>query len=133
MRTQTAYALTLHFDLAEEQDRPRMVRELVQLIEENGGHLTTGFVGTPYLCLALTEGGAHEAAGRLLLKSDYPSWLYPVTRGATTMWEHWDGVKPDGSFWSKDMNSFNHYAYGAIGEWLIRALAGIDQIGRAHV
>ena len=126
VRTQTAYALTLHFDLAEEQDRPRMVRELVALIDENGGHLTTGFVGTPYLCLALTEGGAHEAAGRLLLKSDYPSWLYSVTRGATTMWEHWDGVKPDGSFWSKDMNSFNHYAYGSIGEWLIRALAGID-------
>lgn len=126
VRTQTAYALTLHFDLAEEQDRARMVHELVELIDENGGHLTTGFVGTPYLCLALTEGGAHEAAGRLLLQSDYPSWLYSVTRGATTMWEHWDGVKPDGSFWSRDMNSFNHYAYGAIGEWMIRALAGID-------
>ncbi len=126
VQTQTAYALTLHFDLAEEKDRPRMVRELVALIEENGGHLTTGFVGTPYLCLALTEGGAHETAGRLLLQSDYPSWLYSVTRGATTMWEHWDGIKPDGSFWSRDMNSFNHYAYGAIGEWMIRALAGID-------
>ena len=126
VRTQTAYALTLHFDLADEKDRPRMVRDLVNLIEQNGGHLTTGFVGTPYLCLALSECGAHDAAGRLFLKTDYPSWLYPVTRGATTMWEHWDGIKPDGSFWSSDMNSYNHYAYGAIGEWMFRALAGID-------
>ena len=126
VNTQTAYALTLHFDLCEEKDRPRMVRDLVDLIEQNGGHLTTGFVGTPYLCLALSECGAHDAAGRLFLKTDYPSWLYPVTRGATTMWEHWDGIKPDGSFWSSDMNSYNHYAYGAIGEWMFRALAGID-------
>ena len=132
VRTQTAYALTLHFDLAEEIDRPRMVRELIELIEENGNHLTTGFVGTPYLCLALTEGGAHDAAGRLFMQTDYPSWLYPVTRGATTMWEHWDGVKPDGSFWSSDMNSYNHYAYGAIGEWMMRALAGIDLVSPGY-
>ena len=124
--TQTAYALTLHFDLAEERDRPRLARDLVDLIEQNGGHLTTGFVGAPYLCLALSESGMHDAAGRLFLQPDFPSWLYPVTRGATTMWEHWDGVKPDGGFWSSDMNSFNHYAYGAIGEWMFRALAGID-------
>ena len=126
VNTQTAHALTLHFDLAEEKMRPRLVRDLVNLIEQNGGHLTTGFVGTPYLCLALTECGAHDAAGKLFLRADYPSWLYPVMRGATTMWEHWDGIKPDGSFWSKDMNSYNHYAYGAIGEWMMRALAGID-------
>ena len=126
VETQTAYALTLHFELAEEKDRPRMLHDLVNLLARCGGHLTTGFVGTPYLCLALTEGGAHDVAGRLFLRTDYPSWLYPVMRGATTMWEHWDGIRPDGSFWSEKMNSFNHYAYGAIGEWMMRALAGID-------
>ena len=132
VRTQTAYALTLFFDLAEEGDRPRMVRELIELIEERGGHLSTGFVGTPYLCKVLTEMGAHDVAGKLFMKDDYPSWLYPVTKGATTMWEHWDGLKPDGSFWSKDMNSFNHYAYGAIGEWMMRCLAGIDMSKPAY-
>ncbi len=132
VRTQTAYVLTLYFDLAEEIDRPRMASELVQLIEERGGHLSTGFVGTPYLCLALTAAGAHDVAGQLLMKSDYPSWLYPITKGATTMWEHWDGIKPDGSFWSRDMNSYNHYGYGAIGEWMMRALAGIDMMKPAY-
>ncbi len=132
VRTQTAYVLTLYFDLAEEIDRPRMASELVELIEERGGHLATGFVGTPYLCLALTAAGAHDVAGQLLMKSDYPSWLYPITRGATTMWEHWDGIRPDGSFWSADMNSYNHYAYGAIGEWMMRALAGIDMMKPAY-
>lgn len=132
VRTQTAYVLTLYFDLAEEHDRPRMVSELIDLIHEQGGHLSTGFVGTPYLCLALTEAGAHPIAGQLLMQSDYPSWLYPITRGATTMWEHWDGIKPDGSFWSTDMNSYNHYAYGAVGEWMMRALAGIDMVKPAY-
>lgn len=132
VRTQTAYVLTLYFDLAEEIDRPRMVSELVKLINERGGHLATGFVGTPYLCLALTEAGAHDVAGQLLMKSDYPSWLYPITKGATTMWEHWDGIKPDGTFWSAKMNSYNHYAYGAIGEWMMRALAGIDMVKPAY-
>ena len=126
VRTQTAYVLTLHFDLCAEKDRPRMVQDLVELIKQSGDHLTTGFVGTPYLCLALSECGQHDAAGKLFLRTEYPSWLYPISKGATTMWEHWDGIKPDGSFWSKDMNSYNHYAYGAIGEWMFRALAGID-------
>lgn len=126
IRTQTAHVLTLYFELAEEEHRQRLMRDLLTLIEEKGGHLTTGFVGTPYLCLALTSMGAHDIAGQLLMKSDYPSWLYPISKGATTMWEHWDGTKPDGSFWSDKMNSYNHYAYGAIGEWMMRALAGID-------
>jgi len=132
VRTQTAYALALHFDLAEEADRPGMLHELLKIIEERGGHLSTGFVGTPYICLALTGAGAHDAAGRLLLQREYPSWLYSVSKGATTMWEHWDGVKPDGSFWSSDMNSYNHYAYGAIGEWMMRRLAGIDLTAPAY-
>ncbi len=126
VRTQTAHVLTLHFGLCEEKNRQGILRDLLAIIEERGGHLSTGFVGTPYLCLALTGAGAHEAAGSLLMKRDYPSWLYSVGKGATTMWEHWDGIKPDGSFWSETMNSFNHYAYGAIGEWMMRALAGID-------
>ncbi len=130
--TQTAHVLTLYFDLAEEIDRPRLASDLVALIAERGGHLSTGFVGTPYLCLALTAAGAHDVAGQLLMKNDYPSWLYPITKGATTMWEHWDGIKPDGSFWSRDMNSYNHYAYGAIGEWMMRALAGIDLMKPAY-
>ena len=72
----------------------------------------------------------HDAAYKLL-RRDYPSWLYPVTKGATTIWEHWDGIKEDGDFWSRDMNSFNHYAYGAIGEWLYRTVAGIQTVEEA--
>ncbi|NLG25801.1 MAG: family 78 glycoside hydrolase catalytic domain, partial [Clostridiales bacterium] len=132
MRTQTAYALVLQFDLAEEGHRGRLVHDLVELIAASGDHLTTGFVGTPYLCPVLTAGGRHDVAGKLFLRSEYPSWLYPITKGATTIWEHWDGIKPDGSFWSPDMNSFNHYAYGAIGAWMMRALAGIDMVKPAY-
>ena len=72
------------------------------------------------------QNGALEEAYELLLKDDFPSWLYQVKKGATTIWEHWDGIKPDGSMWSPDMNSFNHYAYGAIGEWLYRVVAGLE-------
>lgn len=124
--TQTAYALALTFDLLEEGERKRTARMLAEHVRENGGHLTTGFIGTPYLCLALTRFGYSDVAFDLLLQEDYPSWLYAIEKGATTIWEHWDSIKPDGSFWSDDMNSFNHYAYGAIGEWLHRAVAGID-------
>jgi alpha-L-rhamnosidase len=74
----------------------------------------------------LSQSGHIDTAYKLLFQTDYPSWLYQVTKGATTIWEHWDGIKEDGSFWSKDMNSFNHYAYGAIGDWLYRYVAGID-------
>ena len=124
--TQTAHVLALMFDLAEEKDRKRTVDTLVKYLEENKWHHTTGFLGTPYLCHVLSSNGRIDAAYRLLMETDYPSWLYPVTKGATTIWEHWDGLKPDGSFWSADMNSFNHYAYGAIGDWLYRVVAGID-------
>lgn len=124
--TQTAHVLTLMFDLVEEKDRKRTVDTLVKYLEENGFHLTTGFLGTPYLCDALSRNGRIDVAYKLLLQTDYPSWLYQVTKGATTVWEHWDGLKPDGSFWSPDMNSFNHYAYGAIGDWMYRVVAGLD-------
>ncbi|CAI6014648.1 alpha-L-rhamnosidase [Cohnella sp. JJ-181] len=124
--TQTAHALALVFDLVEGEVKTRVARELNELVAQNDYHLTTGFVGTPYLCFALSDNGYHETALKLLMQESYPSWLYPVKQGATTIWEHWDGVKPDGSFWSDDMNSFNHYAYGAIGDWLYRRVAGLD-------
>ena len=136
-RTQTAHILALHFDLVPERFRARTVETLVELLAEHDGHLVTGFVGTPYFCHVLSENGRAKEAWQLLLKDDFPSWLYQVKAGATTIWEHWDGIKPDGSMWSPDMNSFNHYAYGAIGEWLYRGVAGIDvdeeQPGFKHI
>jgi alpha-L-rhamnosidase len=120
--TQTAHVLALVFDLVDE----RVAADLNDLVEENDYHLTMGFVGTPYLCFTLSNNGYHETAVKLLLQESYPGWLYSVSKGATTIWEHWDSIKPDGSFWSDDMNSFNHYAYGAIGDWMYRKVAGLD-------
>ncbi|MGN8647335.1 family 78 glycoside hydrolase catalytic domain [Gracilibacillus sp. HCP3S3_G5_1] len=124
--TQTAQILALMFDLIDGQAKERAVNKLAELLEESNYHLTTGFVGTPYLNHVLTENGMNDAAYTLLFQKDYPSWLYQITKGATTIWEHWDGIKEDGSFWSTDMNSFNHYAYGAIGDWLYRKVAGLE-------
>ncbi|MDR4946131.1 family 78 glycoside hydrolase catalytic domain [Neobacillus cucumis] len=124
--TQTAHVVALMFDLVEGKVRERIAHDLNELVLDHDYHLTTGFVGTPYLCFVLSITGYHETAVKLLLQKTYPSWLYSVTKGATTIWEHWDGIKPDGSFWSDDMNSYNHYAYGAIGDWMYRVLAGLD-------
>jgi len=99
---------------------------LVENIKSYGNHLTTGFLGTPYLCHVLTKYGYNDIAYTLLLQETYPSWLYPVKMGATTIWERWDGIRPDGTFQTPGMNSFNHYAYGAIGDWMYRVVAGID-------
>ncbi|MEC0204933.1 glycoside hydrolase family 78 protein [Paenibacillus lautus] len=129
--TQTAHVLALMFGLLDEEAEKRAAKRLCSLLEESRYHLTTGFVGTPYINHVLSQHGMHDAAYKLLLQRDYPSWLYPVTKGATTIWEHWDGIKEDGSFWSRDMNSFNHYAYGAIGEWLYRTVAGIQTVEEA--
>ncbi|MFC4302261.1 family 78 glycoside hydrolase catalytic domain [Cohnella boryungensis] len=129
--TQTAQVLGLMFGILNEKAKTRATAKLMELLEESKFHLTTGFVGTPYLNHVLSDNGHHDAAYRLLFQQDYPSWLYQVVKGATTIWEHWDGIKPDGSFWSTDMNSFNHYAYGAIGDWLYRRVAGIDMDERA--
>ena len=126
VKTQTACALSLAFGLVPKALRNRTAALLVKLIEKENGHLTTGFLGTPFICRALSENGHTEEACALLLKDDFPSWLYEVKNGATTIWEHWDGLKPDGTMWSPDMNSFNHYAYGAVGEWLFRECAGLD-------
>jgi alpha-L-rhamnosidase len=123
--TQTAYALALQFDLLPEDLRAEAARRLVREMKTRG-HLTTGFLGTPYLCHVLTRFGHADVAYRLLNREEYPSWLYPVKRGATTIWERWDGQKPDGSFQDPGMNSFNHYAYGAIGEWMYRVVAGLE-------
>ncbi|MFB9325613.1 family 78 glycoside hydrolase catalytic domain [Paenibacillus aurantiacus] len=124
--TQTGHVLPLMFGLVGGEARERLARTLASYVEEQKHHLTTGFVGTPYLCHVLTDNGYHDLAVKLVQQEAYPSWLYSVNQGATTIWEHWDGLKPDGTFWSEDMNSFNHYAYGAVGDWLYRAVAGLD-------
>ena len=85
----------------------------------------TGFLGTPLILHALSNYGHTDLAYSLLLRREYPSWLYPVEKGATTIWEHWDGIRPDGKFWSADMNSFNHYSYGAAADWIYEVAAGI--------
>ncbi|RPJ81648.1 MAG: alpha-L-rhamnosidase, partial [Acidobacteria bacterium] len=123
--TQTAYALALEFDLLPENLRHAAAKRLAAEVRERK-HLTTGFVGTPYLCHVLTRYEYLDEAYLLLKREEYPSWVYPVKQGATTIWERWDGQKPDGSFQDKGMNSFNHYAYGAIGDWMYRVMAGIE-------
>jgi alpha-L-rhamnosidase len=124
--TQTAYALALTFDMLPEQLREQAAGRLANNVARYGNHLTTGFLGTPYLCHALSRFGYADVAYKLLLQESYPSWLYPIKMGATTIWERWDGIKPDGSFETPTMNSYNHYAYGAIGDWMYRVTSGID-------
>lgn len=134
-RTQTAYVLALHFGLCD--DRKAAADGLVRMIEENGMRLTTGFVGTPYLLHALTQAGRGDIAYELLFQEKAPSWLFAINRGATTMWEHWDGIRKDGSFWSSDMNSYNHYAYGSVFDWIFGSCVGIrvleDGAGYRHI
>ncbi len=124
--TQTAYVLALLFDLLPESQRPLAAARLVENITRYRDHLTTGFLGTPHLCDVLVQYGYPEVAYALLQQESYPSWLYPVTKGATTIWERWDGIRPDGSLQNPKMNSFNHYAYGAIGNWMYQNIAGIN-------
>jgi alpha-L-rhamnosidase len=124
--TQTSYVLALHFDLLPDALRPTAAAELARNIRERGNHLSTGFVGTPYISQVLSEAGDTDTAYALLKQTTWPSWLYPVTQGATTIWERWDGWTHDGGFQDASMNSFNHYAYGAIGAWLYAVVAGIE-------
>ncbi|HTN22135.1 MAG TPA: glycoside hydrolase family 78 protein [Pelobium sp.] len=126
--TQTAYVLALQFDMLPENLRAQAAERLVQNIRSYGNHLTTGFLGTPYLCHVLSRFGYNNVAFDLLMQEHYPSWLYPVKMGATTIWERWDGIKPDGSFQVPSMNSFNHYAYGAIGDWMYKNIVGITPV-----
>lgn len=125
--TQTAYILALQFDMLPENLRAQAVERLVKNIESYEYHLTTGFLGTPFLNPVLTRFGRNDVAYKLLLQDTYPSWLYPIkAHGATTIWERWDSMKPDGTFQDPSMTSFNHYAYGAVGDWMYRTIAGID-------
>jgi len=134
--TQTAYAIGLAFDLIPDGKQAIVAERLADDVR-HFGHLTTGFLGTPVLNHALSNFGYPDLAYQLLLNKRYPSWLYPVTMGATTIWERWDGIRPDGSFQTEGMNSFNHYAYGAIGEWLYSFVAGIaideEKPGYKHI
>ena len=124
--TQTAYVLALSFGLVPDSLRAGAAQRLAEDVRSHGNHLTTGFLGTPELTEELARFGHLDVAYALLNQDTYPSWLYPVKHGATTIWERWDGVKPDGSFQDPGMNSFNHYAYGAIGDWMYRTVAGLD-------
>jgi len=124
--TQTSYVLALHFNLVPEDVRPATARQLVRLIDKNGWHLGTGFVGTPYLLHVLEHTGHLDVAYKLLEQESFPSWLFPVKNGATTIWERWDGWTPEKGFQDKGMNSFNHYAYGAVGDWMVSTVAGLE-------
>ena len=124
--TQTAYVLALNFDMLPEAIRLQAVDRLVENIKNYNNHLSTGFLGTPYLCHVLSRFGKTDVAYQLLMQESFPSWLYPVKMGATTIWERWNGIRPDSSFEPASMNSFNHYAYGAIGDWMYRVVAGLD-------
>lgn len=128
--SQTSYVLALMCGLLPDELKPKAARYLVEDIRTRKNHLSTGFLGTPYLCHVLTENGYTDVSYDLLMQETYPSWLYPVKMGATTIWERWDGQKPDSTFQSEGMNSFNHYAYGAIGDWMYRVAAGIE-LGKA--
>jgi alpha-L-rhamnosidase len=124
--TQTALAIVLWLDLIPEGARQRQIDTLMKKLEAEKQHLTTGFVGTPILCPVLTDIGHPEAAYTLLLNEDYPGWLYEVNMGATTIWERWNSVLPDGKISDTGMNSLNHYAYGSIVEWMYRYMGGIE-------
>src|ERR1700733_359417 len=122
--TQTAYVISLDFNLVPEDQRVLAAKKLAEDVRVRG-HLTTGFLGTPHLLNVLTQYGYLNEAYALLNREEFPSWLYPVKHGATTIWERWDGRKPDGSFQNQGMNSFNHYAYGGVGDWMYETIAGI--------
>lgn len=126
--TQTALTLALHFDMLPEEYRAAAAARLATSVEAHKNHIITGFVGTPFVCDALSDTGRHDLAGKLLLQEDNPSWLYEVRMGATTIWERWDSIQPDGSFNPANMNSLNHYAYGSIGSWMYRRLGGLEPV-----
>jgi len=124
--TQTAYALALKFGLIPEDKLAAAAAELARLVAMRKDHIATGFLGTPYLMDALSENGQLATAYKLLEQETFPSWLFPVTQGATTIWERWNGWTPEDGFEDEGMNSFNHYAYGAVGEWMYKTVAGLD-------
>ena len=124
--TQTAMALALYLDLVPEQFRDRVINDLKKKLDDRNIHLDTGFVGTHILNRVLSANGLSDYAYTLLLNEDYPSWLYQVNMGATTVWERWNSVLPNGMVSDTGMNSMNHYAYGAILEWMYRHMSGLN-------
>ena len=126
-QTQTALVIVLWLNLIPDGNRQRQLDTLMKKLNEEKMHLTTGFVGTPLLCPMLTLNGHADAAYTLLLNEDYPSWLYEINMGATTVWERWNSVLPDGSIGDTTMNSLNHYSYGSIAEWMYRYMCGLNQ------
>ena len=132
--TQCVYAMALRFDLLTDDGRAKAVQFLADDIAAKGNHLSTGFVGVSYLLPTLTAGGRLDLAYALLMQDTFPSWLFSVKQGATTIWERWDGWTPDKGFQNAGMNSFNHYSLGSCGEWLYDTVAGIDwDAGRARL
>jgi alpha-L-rhamnosidase len=129
--TQTAHVVALHFDLVQPEVRERVLMELQTLLKNNGMHLKTGSIGTPYLCRTLSDNGDSDSAYQLFFQEDYPSWLYEVIMGATTIWERWNSILPDGKMSDTGMNSLNHYAYGSIVEWMYRNMCGINPVEEA--
>lgn len=128
-KTQTEHILALAFNITKNPEA--VAKSLVELIHRDGDKLQTGFVGTPYMLHVLSRYGYSDLAYTLLLRKEYPSWLYPITKGATTIWEHWDSIMPNGEMWSTDMNSFNHYAYGAVVDWIYSVSGGINPVENA--
>ncbi|MFJ3891410.1 family 78 glycoside hydrolase catalytic domain [Streptomyces rubrogriseus] len=124
--SQTSYILTLTNDLVPADRRDAVVDRFVETLKRRDYHLSTGFLGVDGLLPALTQAGRSDIAYRLLQHEDYPSWGYEIGKGATTVWERWNSINPDGSFNDVGMNSFNHYAYGAVGEWMYRTMAGVS-------
>ena len=124
--TQTAYVVALFMDVLPEEHREKAAYALKLKVKESDYHLRTGFIGTAYLCRVLSNTGSNDIAYKLLLQQDFPSWLYEVQMGATTIWERWNSILPDGSISDTGMNSLNHYAYGSVVEWLYRDVCGIN-------
>ena len=129
----TVYALAIVFDLLEDPDRSTAGRRLSELVRAAGHRISTGFAGTPFVADALTATGHLDDAYALLLQTERPSWLYSVTKGATTIWERWDSMLPDGSINPGQMTSFNHYALGAVADWMHRTIGGISPIEAGYV
>jgi alpha-L-rhamnosidase len=134
--TQTSYLMALHYNLLEPDQRTGAIKNLLQLIEDADGHLRTGFLGTPLINFVLDDSGHTDVAYQVLFKETYPSWFYSINQGATTMWERWNSYSHEDGFGDAKMNSFNHYAYGAVGRWMVERIAGLapdpEQPGYKH-